>query len=138
MQFCIYVYIYLTIIYIYIYIYIYIFIYIYIYIYIYTTQEQPDGRETQRRVCGKGLKLPCSLQHHSSGTSICSSTQKTPQSCNLRILIKVSSSRHDQSLTQFPDSVQRMWVGPKVLCFWSWLCLSGHQPHPAVHQESPH
>ena len=31
-------------------------------------------------------------------------------------------------LTQFPVSLRRMRVGPKVLRFWSWLCLLGDQP----------
>ena len=43
--------------------------------------------------------------------------RKLPGSCTLGILIKVSSSRHDQSLIQFPDPLWRMQVGPKVLRF---------------------
>ena len=43
--------------------------------------------------------------------------RKLPGFCTLGILIKASSSKHDQSLTQFPGSLQRMRVGPKVLRF---------------------
>ena len=59
------------------------------------TQEQPDWRDAQGKVCGKGCELPCSLWGHSSHTARCSPAWMLFEPCSFFFFLEDPLYRHD-------------------------------------------